>query len=214
MAKKTLIVSHKQIEEICGGDSTYLDGLALKPDMGKIYGMETTTDGSLDDGYPMPTTTDDRSHEMAVTWRGNAKLAGMGPAVVREMTKKEWEQRFVIAEEKEHGNARLQARSFGAQNGEAGKSYDATKMAVSRLERAQKEILTGATAEIKQKAANRVARMKKNWGGIEIAARQYKTAKDNDKSMQQSKIGPKIASAPKEVGNGKAHSPKNGIITN
>ena len=60
---------------------------------------------------------------------------------------------------------------------------------------------------------NTINRMKNNWNGIDLAANQYNSAKMVDKSMQQNKIGPKIASAPKETGNGKGHTPKNGIIT-
>ena len=52
-----------------------------------MYSTEITTDGSIEDAYPMPTTTDDRSHTMTNDWRGNAKLAGgMGkPITVRDV---------------------------------------------------------------------------------------------------------------------------------
>jgi hypothetical protein len=42
--KKTLIVSQKQLDEICGGNSAYLDGLASKPDMGGIFSTEVSSD--------------------------------------------------------------------------------------------------------------------------------------------------------------------------
>lgn len=212
MAKKTLILTKRQLDEICGGDSSYLDGLGSKPDVPNNFSNEISASGSMDDEYPNPTTTDDMRDTMTNDWRGNAKLAGMGPITVHEMTKKEWNNVY-LDEEREHGNERLKARQFGAQNGEAGKSYGATKTALSRLNTAQKTIQTGATPEIKQKAMNTVNRMKNNWNGIDLAANQYNTAKMVDKSMQQNKIGPKITSAPKETGNGKGHTPQNGIIT-
>ena len=43
----------------------------------------------------------------------------------------------VVDEESEHGNARLMNRTFGAGNGQQGKSYGATKMAVSRKNKAE-----------------------------------------------------------------------------
>ena len=54
--------------------------------------------------------------------------------------------------------------------------------------------MTGGTPEIKQKAANTVARMKKNWNGIDNAETQYNAAKQNDKSVVANKpVGQKKA---------------------
>ena len=46
-------------------------------------------------------------------------------------------------------------------------------------------------------------KMQKNWSGLGVATNQYETAKKIDKE-----INPGIKSAPKNSGNGKAHSPK------
>ena len=54
--------------------------------------------------------------------------------------------------------------------------------------------------------------MKKNWNGLGVASNQYETAKKIDKDIR-----PTIKSAPKNNGNGKAHSPKqptNGVFLN
>ena len=51
MTKKTLILSQKQLDEICGGDSTYLDGLSLNPDKAEDYSNVVTADGAVDTGY-------------------------------------------------------------------------------------------------------------------------------------------------------------------
>lgn len=213
MKKKTLILSQKQLDEICGGDSSYLDNLSLKPDMGNIYANEITVDGSVEDGYAEPSTTDDLSHTMCNNWRGFTKLYGMGPVSLKEMTKKEWARQH-LNEESEHGNARLVNKKFGAQDGEPGKSYDATKMAISRKKQAEKKMLNGATPEERNKAAKTLSRMRNNWNGIDAAESQYNAAKIGDKVMQDSRPeGTKISSAPKQSGNGKAHSPKSGIIT-
>lgn len=211
---KKLILTQEQLERLCEGDDfLYLDGLTNKPDMGDIYSTEVTTDGSMEDKLPTPTTTDDHSHTMTNDWRGTAKLAGMGPIVVHEMTKAEWEKKILMNEELEHGNARLKNRKFGAQNGMPGKSYTATKMAISRKKAAEKKLANGTDAE-KAKAAKTLQRMKQNWGGIDAAEQQYNGAKISDGLMQQTMTGPKIASAPKTTGNGQAHSPKDGVFLN
>lgn len=209
---KKIILSQKQLDEICGGNSDYLDGLALTPDIGNIFSNEITTDGSLDNGYPNPTTTDDFANTLTNNWRGNAKLKGMGPISIREMNKKEWENN-ILNEEHEHGNQRLKTRVFGGTQDSEAKGYDATKKNVSRFNIAQNKLKNGNPIE-KTKAAKTIKRMRDNWSGIDVAKNQYETAKNIDKTIQKNKIGPKIKSAPKNSGNGKSHSPKNGIITN
>ena len=195
MSKKTIILSQEQLNEICGGDCSYLDGLAMKPDMGDVFTKEVSADGGMDNDYAEPSTTDDISHDMTNNWRGNAKLHGMGPITVREMTKKDWAKEY-LGEEQEHGNARLKNITFGAKNGQQGKSYGATKTALSRKHAAEKTAMTGATPEIKQKAANTVARMKSNWNGIDNAETQYNSAKANDKNVMANKpVGMKRASS-------------------
>ena len=211
MAKKKIILSQEQIEKICEGeDFVYLRDLASKPDMGDVYSTEVSADGNIDDGYPNPITTDDRSHTMTNDWRGNAKLAGMGPIVVREMSKKDWAKSF-IGEESEHGNERLKYRQYGA-DGDV-KSYSATKMAVSRKNRAEDKLRNGSDEE-KIKAAKTLNKMHNNWSGLDAASVQYSAAKASDKAIRSAQDGPKIASAPKERGNGKAHTPKNGVFLN
>lgn len=214
MSKKKLILSQEQVARICEEDSfVYLDNLASKPDIGDVYAKEVTTDGSLDDGYPEPTTTDDKSHTMTTNWKGHARLNGMAPLVVREMSKKEWSNRFLMKEETEHGNARLKGRIFGATDNGEGKSYSATKSAICRKKKAENLLNNGNEYE-KQKAAKTLQRMRNNWDGLDVADTQYQAAKLNDKTVQDNKIGPKIKSAPKQSGNGKAHTPKGGVFLN
>lgn len=214
MGMKKIILTQEQVENIFEGESfMYLKDLATKPDMGNIYGTEVTTDGSMDGEYSIPTTTDDKSHTMTNDCRGNAKLAGMGGGgVVYEVTKRDWEKNLAN-EETEHGNARLKIRKFGAKDGEQGKSYTATKMAISRKKAAEKKMMNG-TPEEKQKAMATLQKMRSNWSGIDAAEQQYNSAKISDNLSRQSMTGPKIASAPKISGNGKAHSPSQGVFLN
>lgn len=215
MNHKTLIITKEQIETLCEGESfTYLKDYAEDSDMGNIYATEVTTDGSMDGKKPVPTTADDRSHTMASDWRGNAKLAGAGPVVVHESKKSEWKEANLVGEESEHGNMRLKNRKFGAKDGQSGKSYTATKMAISRKKRAEEKLHNG-TPDEKVKAQKTLQRMKSNWNGIDAAEQQYSSAKLSDSIMQGSKLGPKIKSAPKTSGNGQAHTPKEpGVFLN
>lgn len=306
MSKKTLIISQKQLDEICGGNSAYLDGLATKPDLANNFASEITADGSVEDGYADPTTSDDVAHDLTNDWRGNAKLHGMGPITVREMTVKEWKEKYLgesktnevgdtlkgqkklgrlsqkrsaqamdavrkainsldpdeeekynkqksdymkrstnayvkarnerdakspswepngrkmadafrsgekkqkrkgVAEEKEHGNERLKNVQFGASNGEKGKSYDATKMALSRKRAAENNLINGSTPEIKQKAAKTLQRMKNNWNGIDVAETQYNAAKAADKTVQANKAPGTIRKTDNIM------KPSNGVFT-
>lgn len=189
MGKKTLILSQKQLDEICGGNSAYLDGMADAPDMsGHEFSKEISADGSLDTGYANATTTDDFASDITNSWRGNAKLHGMGPITVREgvsMKVSEWRKLYL--EEKEHGNQRLKEKQFGAKDGEQGKSYGATKTALCRKRAVEKTMQTGGTPEIKAAAAKRLGSMKKNWSGIDVAENQYNAAKTTDKYMVANK---------------------------
>lgn len=180
MGKKTLILSQQQLDEICGGDSSYFDGLTTNPDKGDIYAKEVSCDGGLDQGYADATTTDDIAHDLTNNWRGNAKLHGMGPITVRE-----WREKY-LKEESEHGNQRLNNVKFGAQNGSEGKSYNNTTTSLCRFRQAQKNAQS-QNPVIRQKGQQRVQSMKQNWPGIESAQNQFKAATASDKSAQSNK---------------------------
>lgn len=204
---KKLILTKEQIEYISEGEEfVYLSDLAAKPDMGNIYSTEVSTDGSIDDGYPSPVTSDDKAHTMTNNWRGNSKLAGMGPIVVREMSKKEWTKKFILKEESEHGNERLKHRKFGA-DGDS-KSYTATKMAISRKKRAEDKLRNGSDEE-KIKASNTLKKMHDNWDGLDAADTQYSAAKYSDEVLNKSKDSDNII-----TNNTISNTPKNGVFLN
>lgn len=207
MARKKIILTQRQLDEICGDNSTYLDGLALTPDLSSNYSNEITTNGDIEDAYPEPITTDDLASDMTNNTRGYWGLRGMGSvSTIREVTKKEWEKEFIINED----NQRLKNRVFGATSDSEGKSYDATKKSISRYRIAAQKAKSGSP-EDKQKALRTMQKMQNNWSGLGVATNQYETAKAVDKQ-----INPGIKSAPKNAGNGKAHTkktPENGIFT-
>ena len=208
MARKKIILTQRQLDEICGDNSTYLDGLALTPDLSSNYSNEITTNGDIEDAYPEPITTDDLASDMTNNTRGYWGLRGMGSvSTIREVTKKEWEKEFILNED----NQRLKNRVFGATSDSEGKSYDATKKSISRYRIAAQKAKSGSP-EDKQKALRTMQKMQNNWAGLGVATNQYETAKAVDKQ-----INPSIKSAPKNAGNGKAHTkktPNNGIFIN
>ena len=208
MGKKQIILTQRQLDEICGNNSIYLDGLALTPDLPDNYSNEITTNGHIDNSYPEPTTTDDFASDTTNNTRGYWGLRGMGSvSTIREMSKKEWEKNMIFNEE----NQRLKHRTFGAGNNSEGKGYDATVKNIERYRNALEKSKTG-TPEEKIKANQTMQKMQKNWSGLNVAINQYEIAKKIDKQ-----INPGIKSAPKNSGNGKAHTkktPKDGVFIN
>ena len=205
MRRKKIILTQKQLDEICGDNFTYLDGLALTPDLADNYSNEISTNGSIDNAYPDPTTTDDLAHDMTNNTRGYWGLRGMGSvSTIREISKKDWEKESLET------NQHLTGRTFGATSETPGKSYAAVTTNKSRLNKAIKQSKS-TNPLLKQKALNTIQKMQNNGSTSRVAFNQYETAKKVDKQ-----INPGIKSAPKNAGNGKAHSkknPQNGIFT-
>lgn len=186
MAKRKIILTQKQLDEIVGGgNSGYFDNSEVKN-----YSINTNADGY----GGKPTTTDDVSKTMP-TYFGKFRCVTM-----RE------------------DNERLKHKTFGSANGEPGKSYDATKMTISRANAAKETMQTGATQDVKDKAAQTLQNMQKNNNvDLQTLGNQYKAAKSVDKSIRKNKVAngeQVLKSAPKNANNGKAHSIKtdNAII--
>jgi hypothetical protein len=188
MEKRQIILTQKQLDEICGNNSTYLDGLALTPDLADDYSNEITSNGKIEGAYPDPTTTDDFANDSTNNTRGYWGLRGMGSiSTIREMSKKEWEEAILFNEE----NQRLKHRIFGASNNSDGKGYDATVKNIERYKKAANMAQTGSQKD-KIKAKTTMQKMEKNWPGLEVAMNQYDNAKKIDKQLN-----PGIKSAPK-----------------
>ena len=207
MKIKKIILTQKQLDEICGDNSTYLDSLALKPDSKSNYSNEITTSGPIETGYPKPITTDDFASDTTNNNRGYWRLRGMGNAsTIRECSKKEWEKE-IFNETNQH----LTGRTFGATSETPGKSYAAVTTNKSRLNSAIKQSRSN-NPQIKRKALNTIKKMQDNGSTSQLAFNQSETAKKTDKQ-----IHPNIKSAPKNNGNGKAHTTKitkNGTFIN
>lgn len=210
MSKKTIILTEKQLDEICGGNFSYLDDLGKKADMGDVYADETSSEGAVSDGYSDNITTDDFASMQTNDWpRGSRSYGLNGNAVsyIREMSKKDWEQKNIFNEEHEHGNKELNNRKFGDSNKQY--SYGALKQKEYRERKAAKKAINGSTPEEKAKGLESLSKIQNN------DAKSYQTAKKQFEPAKRAlQLRPKkIKSAPKQTGNGKGHSNKNGLIT-
>ena len=210
MAKKKLILTQKQLDEIRDGIGTYLDTMGIKSDMPDNFGSEVSAEGSTFDGYADNTTTDDFAKMQSKDWPRDSRSfgrSGNAPANIREMSKKEWEERYILNEEEEHGNSALNNRLFGDSKKQY--SYGAIKQKEYRERKAAKKAINGSSNAEKMQGLKSLQQIQNNdRDSYNTAKKQFEPAK------QATHLGTKkIKSAPKQTGNGKAHSTKNGIIT-
>lgn len=209
MGKKTLILTKEQLDEISGGNFSYLDNLD-KLDTGNIYANKVSAEGSTSDGDTDKITTDDYASDMTRdAWPRDSRSYGKNgnyiPQNLYEMSKKEWEEKNITNEAKEHGNKRLNNRKF------YGKSYGAVKQGEYRQRKAAEKAINGENGQEKIEGIKSLSRMQtpENIKSQKL----FKNAKTADKITQASKpAGTKIKSAPK-TGKEGAHSPETGYIT-
>lgn len=207
MSKKTLILTEKQLDEIANGVSAYLDGMATKPDMPDDFASQTSAEGSAGEGesYAKPIRTDDFSAEQARnSWPMGMKTFGKTAANIREMSKKDWENRYVLSEKKQHGNDELNNRTFDGYN------YQQLEMQKQRYKDALEQSRSTDLAT-RQKGMASLQRMEKN----RMSDNKGQALKMFDAAKTASHLHKNdIKSAPKP-GVGKSHDKdiKNGIIT-
>lgn len=190
MSKKTLILTQSQLDEICGVKCSYLDDTP-QYDSNEIY----VSDVNVTDNNP---TGDDIAHEQPnVNSRATRVINGRANSLMEI-------------------NSNIQGKMFGAENGDAGHTAQATAMAKSRLKKAKEKLATSQDVSEKQKALQTINRMKENAPNLEAQINQFDAAVKNDKTIRQNKVknGMRVISQhTKTSGNGKGHTSNNGIIT-
>jgi hypothetical protein len=116
-------------------------------------------------------------------------------------------------------NARLAQKKFGAKDGNPGKSYEATKKTVSRMNQAKKTMQTGATQDIKNQAAKTLQNMQNNNNiDLNTLENQYTISKNIDANDRKKKVqnGERVLKSAPKTGVGTAHTVKtnnNSFIT-
>lgn len=201
MAKKTLILTEKQLNEISGCDFSYLDNLGKKSDIGDFYADEISAEGPNMEGYSDEITTDNFSKMQSKNWPRDSRSFGRSgnypSSNISEMSKKDWEKKYILNE----ANKRLKNRFFN------GKSYEASKKEGQRIRNAVKKSINGSGEEEKQKGLKTLSRMMKIGGeNFGKSSKLLSNAQNADRIIQSNRPeGTKIKSTPKNT--------KNGIIT-
>ena len=192
--KHKLILSQSQIDEICNGDSSYLDGLSSKPDVPEDYANEITVGGGIIDSYPDPLTTDEFGRQLA---RQNGMFGGRrcyhGDYVTMyEGKKKDWMKRHSINET----NQALDHQEITAVIGDGPNAEKVTgneNMLSTRLSRAE-----DAGNEEEAKALRKA---------LDNRRKPIENRKKNLKNLGIDNVYQK-AGGKKNSGNGKAHTRK------
>lgn len=211
MNKKTIILTDKQLDEIANGVSSYLDSLGTTPDMPDDFASQISAQGSGGEGesYADPETTDDfgKRHYPEYRWAIGPRTFGKGPSNIHEMSKKDWEKKYVLNEGEKNGQ-HLSNINFG--NSDKQYSDDAMTQYQYRKRKAAKQALNGSTPEEKIKGLQSLQRIDNNNGeSRDVAEKQFNAAKASAKVLPK-----KIKSAPKPgVGTTHDKNIKNGIIT-
>lgn len=236
MGKKKIIISQKQLDEICGGNSAYLDN--VENDFAQNGNNEVYTGDKLDNHDADPLTTD----KLAKTMRRDSSLWGLGrynkasTPIFLSCSKKEWKEQALnesnsslegtnisISPTTERFITGKGAGANAVENG--GVSYTNATTIKSRMNKLQKQANAGDVA----------AQQKYNeMGGEEFHKNIEKTLDDKtsiiqrdkenrSKNLNQQNVFQKPGGK-KISGNGQAHSgkgntyvgqlPDNGIVLN
>ena len=189
MSKRTVILTQQQLDEIVTGvNSSYFDGDSVPNSANMI-----STEGNSDETHQ---TTDDFA-EFLPRWSYTHGRMGV----------------MSMHEE----NARLAQKKYGAIDGNPGKSYEATKKTISRMNQAKKTAQTGATQDIKNKAVKTLQNMQNNNDiDLNTLENQYTSSKNIDANERKKKVqnGERVLKYAPKTGVGTAHSVKTdaGII--
>lgn len=202
MAKKTLILTQKQLDEIVGGDMSYFDHDTHLGDNDVVDGNNEVYAGKHN-SKPVPSDKISRRLTRQTGYGLGKKLPCAAVPYVVTCSKADWKERNLVNEE----NQDLVNRKFN--NGKD--SYTNTTTKIGRMEDA---------LELAQKGIEGGAERFNDLGGEEEYRRlktQYGAAKNASASRKESlsNMGIQAYQKPngtKEYGNGKAHTPKNNQV--
>lgn len=218
MANKKIILSQKQLDEIVGGNTAYLDN--LDNDFVKNGNNEVYTGEKMDDKDAKPVTTDKIAKMKSLEYgpwmpdgRGGSKGSLDYSNHMITCSKKEWAKKNLVSEI----NSNLANRkNFGGENG---KTYDTASVEKARYNRFV--AMTNSTdPEVKKRGVTGKQNMEKNNPNIVQIINSYDNARTVDKNLRQSAMERgeqnkfQREGGTKTTGNGQAHTTKNGgIIT-
>lgn len=223
MSKKTIILTQKQLDEIVGGDSTYLDNVDsdfVQDGVNSVYTGEKT-----DDSDTKPVTSDKFAKQIRRPsgFYGLDRNIQMGQPVMIACSKSTWEKRNLVKED----NSELVNTNFGigqstkdnivAANNSAGAnavkngnvSYGNAKVIKSRMNKLQKQAQKGDVGA-QQKYQNMGGKVLQDavTQKLDNATSLVKRDKENRSNMGFNNVYQKPGGT-KNSGNGEAHSTKN-----
>ena len=182
MAKKTLILSQKQLDEIVGGDTSYLDNEG--EDFAENGNNEVFTGDKLDGRDAEPYTTDQHAQERSLDYgpwipggRGGTKSAMVYTNGLIACSKKDWIKKNLNEENQNLANNTYGDNKNRVRNGNAATlkcRYGAAKA------KAQSSDPT-----IRQQGISTMKTMEKNNPNLSQIESQYNAAMNNDANLKQ-----------------------------
>ena len=182
MAKKTLILSQKQLDEIVGGNSNYLDNVG--EDFAENANNEVFTGDKLDGKDAEPYTTDQHAHERSLDYgpwipggRGGTKSAMVYTNGLIACSKEE-----IGKENLDEDNKNLVNNTYGDDKNRVSNTNAST---LKWRYGAAKKKAQSTDPTIRQQGISTMKTMEKNNPNLAQIQSQYNAAMNSDASLKQ-----------------------------
>lgn len=213
MSKKTLILSQKQLDEIVGGNSAYLDN--LDNDFAEDATNQVYSGDKLEDKDADPYTTDQHAHERSLDYgpwipggRGGTKSAMVYTNGLIACSKKEWAKRML-----KEDNQNLVNNTYGDDKNRVSNTNAST---LKWRYGAAKKKAQSSDPTIRQQGISTMKTMEKNNPNLSQIESQYNAAMASDANLKQAAADrgeQNVFQRPggKKNTGGSAHTKKNNI---
>lgn len=213
MAKKTLIISQKQLDEIVGGNSSYLDNEG--EDFAENGNNEVFTGDKLDGKDAEPYTTDQHAQERSLDYgpwipggRGGTKSAMVYTNGLIACSKKEWEKKNLNEE-----NESLKNNTYGDNENRVSNTNAST---LKWRYGAAKKKAQSTDPTIRQQGISTMKTMEKNNPNLAQIETQYNAAMKGNQILKQAAKNRGEANVFQKPGGtknngGTAHTKKNNV---
>ena len=182
MSKKTLILSQKQLDEIVGGNSAYLDNLGS--DFVEDGNNEVYTGEKLDDKDADPLTTDKYMKQRCLDYgpwipggRGGTKSAMVYTNGMIACSKKDWDKKHIFED-----NQNLVNKTYGDDENRASNTNAST---LKWRYGAAKAKAQSSNPTERQQGISTMKTMEKNNPNLTQIVNQYNTAMNNDRNIKK-----------------------------
>ena len=213
MSKKTLILSQKQLDEIVGGNSAYLDN--LDNDFAEDATNQVYSGDKLEDKDADPYTTDQHAHERSLDYgpwipggRGGTKSAMVYTNGLIKKKKKEWAKKML-----KEDNQNLVNNTYGDDKNRVSNTNAST---LKWRYGAAKKKAQSSDPTIRQQGISTMKTMEKNNPNLSQIESQYNAAMASDANLKQAAADrgeQNVFQRPggKKNTGGSAHTKKNNI---